>query len=313
MSSETEKRELKLVWGERMQKELKEWEEKHKKLQEQKEAVREGLIQECGVKLKVKEDKLEGIEKEKEALMHDKYNLESQVDKLKNNLTLKEDSIESLTENITKLRNQLNSAEEANKLVEKNLHQRELQVAALEQSQQRQEKALNQLEALKNEAQNCTTKTQSSVDKQALQITDLKNRVMECEARERKSDEILRKFQRDGIEMKTKLNKFVQIVKKLEEVILKKEKDLVSLKDKLLVKIKFYTIYISLMMFLFCIYIRELMRILSIQECMIEFTLVIYFVIIAPHLTILCRNLGILVIDKEPEVLYRNGLHFLRM
>ena len=233
MSSETEKRELKLELGERMQQDLKTWEDKYKALENEKENDKKVMIQQYEHKLNCIQEKLEKVDADKEQLTEQKFILESQVEKLQNTLTMKEDTIKSLAENVKTLRIEVANLEDENKLLEKSLHQRELQIAALEQSNENQEKAMSQLEALRDAAQNSTNQAQSSVDKQTVQITELKSRLADCEIRGKKSDEILRKFQQHRMEMKTKINRYLQVLKKQEESILVKEKDISTLNCKI--------------------------------------------------------------------------------
>jgi len=233
LSSETEKRELKLEWGERTQKDLRAWEEKYKKLEFEKEEEKTKLAQGHDKLIELLRNKLLRTEKERDDLNHQRIGLESQVEKLQNTVQLRDDTVGTLKDSLGSLRSQFSVLEEDSKLIGKKLHQKELQVAALEQSNESQEKVINQLEALRNAAQDSTSQARLSVDKQTVQITELKSRLSECELREKKTEEILCKFQQDRTEMKAKLNRFIQILKKQEEAVVEKEKEISSLEENI--------------------------------------------------------------------------------
>ena len=232
MTSETEKRELKLKWNERLQQQSKLWEEKYKKLEEQTENKKQTLIKETEIKLKCTQEKLDKTHKENQKLTQQIFGLESRVEKIQHSLDLKNENIELLNKSVTSLTNKLNSAGEENKLLEKTLHQRELQVAALEKSNESQEKVMRQLEDLRDAAQNSTIQAKSSVDEQTIEIHELKNRLVDFESKEKKSNEIFKKFQRDRTGLKTKITRYIQIIKKQEQNVIEMEKEITFLKNK---------------------------------------------------------------------------------
>ena len=119
ISSETERRELKLDMGERTQKENQQREEEHKRAFEEKDNEIRSLTHKMESEVKCIRVKFEDIQKEQQNLLKEKYELEGIVDQLQGNLSRRNQTVEDLTCEMTQMKEKSQHLEEYKQMVEK--------------------------------------------------------------------------------------------------------------------------------------------------------------------------------------------------
>mmetsp|Transcript_18645 Transcript_18645/g.28935 ORF Transcript_18645/g.28935 Transcript_18645/m.28935 type:complete len:657 (+) Transcript_18645:896-2866(+) len=233
ISTEAEKRELRLQAGEHAQHTERQRNEEFKKLLNEKEEAFRMLHDKMDTTVREMQAKIDSYEEGNRKLLKEKFAAETKCEQLQCSLKSHEKQLETLVENNESCHEKLRVAEDEKRQVEQKLHQSELQVIALEKTNESQEDVVKKADALRTAAELAVTQEKESLKMYKVQLEQIRSQFAASVSEINRGNEIIAKIQKDKKEVKRNLKSKIEMIRRQEEVVAKTENELVETKQSL--------------------------------------------------------------------------------